>query len=83
MVWPDTRGGPSAVTCLRMFDHNPSAPIRSRPGDAFAVRKPRRHRRAVLVVADNFAADAQLDQFMGLGSARRNTPCRSPRCTTA
>lgn len=31
VVWPDTRGGPSAVTCLRIFDHRPSAPISSEP----------------------------------------------------
>ena len=31
VVWPDTRGGPSATTCLRTFDHSPSAPISSDP----------------------------------------------------
>jgi hypothetical protein len=31
VVCPDTRGGPSETTCLRTFDHSPSAPINSRP----------------------------------------------------
>ena len=53
-----------------------------RAGDAFAGGKERRNRCAVLVIARDFGADAQFDQAWSR-HAFSNTPCRSPRCTTA
>ena len=35
-----------------------------RPGNTLAGSEPRRHRRAVLIVADHFGADAQIDQVV-------------------
>ena len=62
MVWPQTRGGPSAVTCLRTLDHNPSAPINSEPVTRSPAGEMRRHRDAVLIVVNDLTGDAQVNQ---------------------
>ncbi len=72
MVWPETRGGPSADDLLADIRPQPVGADQKRPGDALAERKPRRHRRAVLVVAGDLAADAQLDQIVGLAGLQEH-----------
>ena len=47
-----------------MFDHRPSAPISSDPVTLLAGGEPGGHGRAILVVADDFAAHAQFDQLV-------------------
>src|SRR6266850_1684343 len=43
------------------------------PRDGLAIGEPRRHRRAILVVADHLAADAQFNQLVLLAGAQENT----------